>query len=61
MTKEHSKMWKASEENARLTIQRGQPYEMFLCVVDNKYKRTIWNKQLKALVREPNLFNEEDL
>lgn len=57
--KKHSERWKISEENARSTIKRGQPYEMFLCVVDQKYKRTIWNKELKALKREPSLFNDE--
>ena len=55
---EHSVEWKDSEELAMLRIVqlqgRNQPddYKSYICKVDPKYKKTIWDSQLKKYWEE---------
>lgn len=43
-----------SVENAILTYERNQPKEMFWCLVNKKYKTTIWNEAIKKVLANRN-------
>lgn len=41
--------WDLSIKNAMATYERHQPKEMFWCLVEKKYKTTIWNTAIKKV------------